>query len=140
MSLLSGVLRVHDKVYKATDGRVGHRMLGVPTLLLRTTGRRSGAIRASSLVYALDGADYVVVASKGGSDEPPAWLLNLEAEPKVEVQIGRERKEATAKVVGPSDPDYARLWKMVNENNGDRYDAYQSETSRQIPVVVLTPA
>ena len=140
MSILSGVLRVHDRLYKATDGRLGHRILGVPSLLLRTTGRRSGEVRTTTLSYALDGADYVVVASKGGSDEPPAWLLNLEAEPKVEVQIGRERKQAAAKVVGRSDPDYARLWKMVNENNGDRYDAYQSETSRQIPIVVLTPA
>jgi deazaflavin-dependent oxidoreductase (nitroreductase family) len=140
VSLLSNVLRVHDRVYKATDGRVGHRVLGVPTLLLRTTGRRSGAIRASSLVYARDGTDYLVVASKGGSDEPPAWLLNLEAKPEVEIQIGRDRQEAAARVVGASDPDYGRLWKIVNENNGDRYDAYQSETSRPIPVVVLTPA
>ncbi len=139
MSLFSNVLRAHDKLYKATDGRVGHRLLGVPTLLLRTTGRRSGAIRTSSLVYARDGADYLVVASKGGSDEPPAWLLNLEAKPEVEIQLGRERQAATARAVRPPDPDYARLWKIVNENNGDRYEAYQSETSRPIPVVVITP-
>lgn len=140
MSLFSTVLRVHDNLYKATDGRVGHRLLGVPTLLLRTTGRRSGAVRTISLVYALDGADYLVVASKGGSDQPPAWLLNLEAKPGVEIQIGRERQQATSRVVEPSDPDYARLWKIVNENNGDRYTAYQSETSRPIPVVAITPA
>lgn len=65
MSVLSGVLRVHDRVYKATGGRIGHRVLGVPTLLLETTGRRSGATRTSSLVYARDGADYLLVASKG---------------------------------------------------------------------------
>jgi deazaflavin-dependent oxidoreductase (nitroreductase family) len=140
MSLFSTVLRVHDNLYKATDGRVGHRLLGVPTLLLRTTGRRSGTIRTISLVYAHDGADYLVVASKGGSDQPPAWLLNLEAKPEVEIQIGRERQQATSRVVEPSDPDYARLWKIVNENNGDRYTAYQSETSRPIPVVAITPA
>lgn len=140
MSLLSHVLRVHDRVYKATGGRVGHRLLGVPTLLLRTTGRRSGATRTSSLVYARDGADYLVVASKGGADQPPAWLLNAEAKPEVEIQIGRERQQGGCRVVGPSDPDYARLWKIVNENNGDRYAAYQKLTSRPIPVVVLTPA
>jgi deazaflavin-dependent oxidoreductase (nitroreductase family) len=140
VSLFSNVLRVHDRLYKATDGRVGHRLLGVPTLLLRTTGRRSGATRTASLVYAPDGADYLVVASKGGSDEPPAWLRNLEATPEVEIQVGRERHEAASRVVGPSDPDYARLWKIVNENNGDRYTAYQAETSRPIPVVVITPA
>ena len=139
MSLFSYTLRVHEKLYKATDGRIGHRMLGVPTLLLRTTGRRSGATRTNGLVYAPDGGDYLVVASKGGADKPPAWLLNLEAKPEVEIQIGRERQKGGSRVVGPSDPDYARLWKIVNENNGDRYTAYQEATSRPIPVVVLTP-
>jgi deazaflavin-dependent oxidoreductase (nitroreductase family) len=139
MSLLGAVLRVHDRLYQASDGRIGHRLLGVPSLLLRTTGRRSGETRTCSLVYATDGADYLVVASKGGADEPPAWLLNLESKPEVEIQIGRERRAASARVVRPSDPDYARLWKIVNEGNGDRYEAYQKETSRPIPVVVLTP-
>ena len=139
MSLFSYTLRVHEKLYKATDGRIGHRMLGVPTLLLRTTGRRSGETRTNGLVYAPDGADYLVVASKGGDDQPPAWLLNLEAKPEVEIQIGRERQKGSSRVVEPSDPDYARLWKIVNENNDDRYTAYQEATSRPIPVVVLTP-
>jgi deazaflavin-dependent oxidoreductase (nitroreductase family) len=140
MSLFSNVLRVHEKLYKATDGRVGHRLLGVPSLLLRTTGRRSGVTRTNGLVYARDGVDYLVVASKGGSEKPPAWLLNLEAKPEVEMQVGRERQKAASRVLRPSDPDYVRLWKIVNDNNGDRFNAYQSETSRPIPVVVLTPA
>jgi deazaflavin-dependent oxidoreductase (nitroreductase family) len=139
VSVFSTVLRIHDRVYKATDGRIGHRVLGVPTLLLDTTGRRSGQARTSSLVYARDGADYLLVASKGGADEPPAWLLNLEAKPEVEIQIGRERLEGRCRVVGPTDPDYARLWKIVNEANSDRYSAYQEETSRPIPVVAVTP-
>ncbi|HEX4306582.1 MAG TPA: nitroreductase family deazaflavin-dependent oxidoreductase [Solirubrobacterales bacterium] len=139
MSLFSNVLRVHDRVYKATDGRIGHRVLGVPTLLLRTTGRRSGVTRTNSLVYARDGADYLLVASKGGADQPPAWLLNLEAKPEVEIQVGRERQKGSCRVVEPSDPDYARLWKIVNEKNGDRYSAYQESTSRPIPVVAVTP-
>jgi deazaflavin-dependent oxidoreductase (nitroreductase family) len=139
VSLFSQVLRVHERVYIATDGRIGHRVLGVPTLLLRTTGRRSGATRTNGLVYAEDGEDLVVVASKGGSDQPPAWLLNLEANPEVEIQIGRERQKAASRVVGPSDPDYQRMWKIVNENNGDRYTAYQDATSRPIPVVVISP-
>ena len=139
MSVLSGVLRVHDRVYKATGGRVGHRVLGVPTLLLRTVGRRSGETRTNSLVYARDGADYLVVASKGGADQPPAWLLNLEAKPEVEIQIGRDRQQGHCRVVGSSDADFARLWKIVNEENSDRYTAYQKETSRPIPVVVITP-
>lgn len=139
MSLLSYVLRVHEEIYKATDGWLGHRLIGVPTLLLRTKGRRSGQTRTCGLVYARDGGDYLVVGSKGGADEPPAWLLNLQADPEVEIQIGRERRSARSRVVEPSDPDYGRLWRIVNDNNGDRYSAYQERTSRPIPVVVITP-
>jgi len=139
MSLLSQVLRVHEAIYKTTDGRIGHRLIGIPALLLRTTGRRSGATRTCGLVYARDGDDYLVVASKGGSDEPPAWLHNLKAKPEVEIQIGRGRQHATCRIAAPSDPDYQRLWKIVNENNGDRYAAYQKKTERPIPVVVITP-
>jgi deazaflavin-dependent oxidoreductase (nitroreductase family) len=95
--------------------------------------------RTNGLVYARDGTDYLVVASKGGADQPPAWLLNLKADPEVEIQVGRERQKGSSRVVKPSDPDYARLWKIVNENNGDRYTAYQQATSRPIPVVVLAP-
>jgi len=125
-------------MYERSNGRVGHRMLGVPTLLLRTTGRRSGATRTNALVYAADGPDYVVVASNGGDERPPAWLLNLQAQPQVEVQVARERRPADARVVGEGDPDFERLWRLANDNNSDRYDGYQSKTQRRIPVVVLT--
>ena len=86
-----------------------------------------------------DGDDYLVVASKGGSDQAPAWLYNVQAEPEVEVQVGRERRPGTARVIESSDPDYDRLWKLVNDNNRDRYTAYQTQTSRPIPVIAVTP-
>jgi deazaflavin-dependent oxidoreductase (nitroreductase family) len=140
MSVTGQVLRVHEQIYVRTDGRVGHNMLGVPTLLLRTTGRRSGATRTNGLVYARDGDDLLVVASKGGDDKPPGWLHNVRAHPEVEVQIGRERQPAIARVVAPGDPDYERLWKIVNDNNHDRYTAYQRQTSRPIPVIAVTPS
>jgi deazaflavin-dependent oxidoreductase (nitroreductase family) len=139
VSITGWVLRLHEQLYKRTDGRVGHRMVGVPTLLLRTTGRRSGAARTNGLVYARDGEDYLVVASNGGADRPPAWLHNLRADPAVEVQIARERRKATALVVESSDPDYNRLWKIVNDGNHDRYSAYQDQTARAIPVIILRP-
>ncbi|HKP88651.1 MAG TPA: nitroreductase family deazaflavin-dependent oxidoreductase [Thermoleophilaceae bacterium] len=140
MSVTSQVLRVHERIYKATDGRLGHRMIGVPTLLMRTTGRRSGQTRTNGLVYARDGDDYLVVASNGGADTAPAWLHNVRANPDVEIQVGRERQPGTARVVERPDPDFDRLWKIVNENNKDRYTAYQKQTDRQIPIVALTPA
>jgi F420H(2)-dependent quinone reductase len=136
---MSRVLRIHEELYKRTNGRLGHRMIGVPTLLLRTTGRRSGATRTNGLVYARDTDDYLVVPSNGGADRPPAWLHNLKADPSVEIQIGRERRRGTARIIEPSDATYERLWKLVNANNRDRYTAYQQKTTRPIPVVVLTP-
>ena len=110
MSIQGQVLRVHEAIYKGTDGRVGHKMIGVPTLLLRTTGRRSGATRTNGLVYARDGDDYLLVASNGGADKPPAWLHNVRADPTVEVQVGRERRPASAHIVEPGNPDYDRLY------------------------------
>jgi F420H(2)-dependent quinone reductase len=139
MSITGQILKIHEAIYKRTDGLVGHRMIGVPTLLLRTTGRRSGATRTNGLVYARDGDDYLVVASNGGADRHPAWLHNLRANPGVEIQIGRQRQPGVARMVGRSDPNYERLWKIVNENNRDRYTAYQQQTSREIPVVAITP-
>lgn len=139
MSITGQVLRVHERIYERTDGRVGHRMIGVPTLLLRTTGRRSGAARTNGLVYARDGDDYLVVASNGGADRAPGWLHNVRANPDVEVQVGRERQSGAARIVEPSDPGFERLWGIVNENNRDRYRAYQEKTERPIPVVAITP-
>lgn len=130
---------MHQFLYERSDGRVGHRMLGTPTLLLRTTGRRSGAQRTNALVYLADDSDYVVVASKGGDDKPPAWLLNLTAQPSVEVQVGRQHRAAAARVVQAGEEGYERLWRLVNENNGGRYDGYQAKTDRPIPLVILTP-
>ena len=115
-------------------------MLGVPSLLLRTTGRRSGQTRTNGLVYARDGDAYLVVASNGGADRAPGWLHNLRANPAVEIQIGRKRQPATARIIERSDPDYDRAWKLVNENNSDRYSAYQEKTARAIPVISLTPS
>jgi deazaflavin-dependent oxidoreductase (nitroreductase family) len=137
--LYSGVLRLHASLYERTDGRVGHALLGVPTLLLRTTGRRSGVTRTNALVYARDAERYLVVPSNGGADRAPGWLHNVRAQPRVEVQIARQRHSATATVLERSDPDFTRLWGAVNENNRGRYDAYQARTTRAIPVVALTP-
>ncbi len=140
MSVTEQVLKLHEAIYKRTDGRFGHKMIGVPCLLLRTTGRRSGQTRTTSLVYARDGDDYLVVASNGGADNAPGWYYNLRDKPEVEVQVERSRRPAVARVVQPGDPDYQRLWKIVNENNRNRYDGYQKQTDREIPIVAVTPS
>lgn len=139
MSLTGQVLKLHQALYKASDGRVGHRMIGVPCLLLSTIGAKTGNRRTSALVYAGDGDDCIVVASNGGSDTPPAWLANIRKTPEVEIQIGRRRMNGTARVIESTDEAYDRLWRLVNENNHSRYSAYQQQTSRPIPLVALTP-
>jgi deazaflavin-dependent oxidoreductase (nitroreductase family) len=138
-ALQGGFLRFHQAVYERTGGAIGHRMIGVPSLLMTSVGRRTGRERTAALVYATDGDSYIVVASNGGADTPPGWLHNVKADPHVRVQIGRRRLEATAHVVGPDDSEYERLWKLVNERNHGRYDRYQSKTSRPIVLLRLTP-
>ena len=138
MSLATAFLHLHQTAYERTDGRIGHRLIGVPSLILRTTGRRSGLVRTAVLAYGRDADDYVVVASNGGQDRPPAWLHNVRANPVVEIQVGRRRAAGGARIVEAGDPDYARLWRLVNEMNHGRYDGYQQRTARPIALVVLT--
>lgn len=132
-------LRVHQAIYEASGGWLGHRLIIRRTLLLRTTGRKTGKERTNALVYARDGDRYLVVPSNGGANRPPAWLLNLRAQPDVEIQIGRDRHRATASVIGHDDPEFDRVWTRCDENNGGAYAAYQRKTDREIPVVALTP-
>ncbi|OBK16411.1 nitroreductase family deazaflavin-dependent oxidoreductase [Mycobacterium asiaticum] len=133
-------LSVHDKIYQATNGRIGHRVPGMPpNLLLHTVGAKTGQARTTTLTYARDGDDYLVVASKAGSPRAPGWYHNLKANPDVEINVGSQRFAVTARPVLPDSLDYARLWKLVNANNANRYVEYQKKTSRPIPVIVLTP-
>ena len=147
-TLQAPYLRLHQLVYRKTRGIVGRHVGGHRALLLTTIGRRSGRDRTIALIYARNGSDLVVVASNGGSDRHPAWYWNITADPAVHVQTGRKRFPATARVA--SGEESASLWSLVNRKNRGlaplvhpgskgRYDAYQRHTSRQIPMVVLTP-
>lgn len=134
------VLRLHGLIYKKTGGRVGHQLPGIPpSLMLHTTGAKTGQPRTNTLTYARDGDDYVVVASLGGAPRSPGWYHNLRAHPEVAINIGTRRLLVTARALLPDDPDYLRLWEMVNKKNAHRYDGYQDRTSRAIPIVKLTP-
>jgi deazaflavin-dependent oxidoreductase (nitroreductase family) len=124
----------HVERYRATDGAEGHEWQGTQTLLLTTMGRKSGEPRTTPLIYAPDSDSFVVVASKGGSDEPPAWYLNLSENPDVEVQVRADRFKARARTANSEEK--LGLWKkMVAE--WPAYDEYQRKTDREIPVVVL---
>ena len=125
----------HVERYRQTDGEDGHEWRpGVYTLILTTKGRRSGQPRPTPLIYGTHDGDYLVVASKGGSDEPPAWYRNLSDDPEVEVQVEGDRFRARARTAGAEEKP--ALWRRMAEI-WPAYDEYQQRTDRDIPVVVL---
>jgi deazaflavin-dependent oxidoreductase (nitroreductase family) len=130
------LLGLHQLVYDRSGGLIGHRLGAVTMLLLRTRGRKSGEQRTAALLYIADGEQYVVVGSKGGSDSPPAWLLNLEADPEVEVQVGTRRFAALGRKATPT--EHRRLWPKLTSIWPD-YERYQLQTRRKIPLVLLEP-
>ena len=124
----------HVRRYLKTDGAEGHDWQGTTVLILTTTGRRSGDPRSTPLIYGKHGEDYVVVASKGGAEEHPAWYLNLSAEPEVTVQVRGDRFQARARTAVPDEKP--ELWRLMTDR-WPAYDEYQHKTARDIPVVVL---
>jgi deazaflavin-dependent oxidoreductase (nitroreductase family) len=124
----------HVRRYVETGGREGHDWNGAPVLILTTTGRRSGRRYSTPLIYGQHGDDYLVVASKGGADDPPDWYLNLQASPEVEVQVREEKFSARARTAAADEKP--GLWRQMTGIWPD-YDNYQRKTEREIPVVVL---
>ena len=123
---------------KLSGGRFGWDVANMPVLELTTTGRKSGRPRTVLLTSPLrDGDAIVVVASRGGDDHHPAWLVNLRANPDVEVAIGRQpRRPMRARIADPD--ERARLWpQVVAKYKG--YGDYQTKTDREIPLVLLEP-
>ena len=127
----------HIERYEATDGEEGHDWRGTQTLILTTTGAKSGERRKAPLIYGQHGDDYLVVASKGGAPEPPAWYVNLQKNPTAEIQVRGEKLPVRARDATPEEKP--ELWKIMTEQWPD-YDEYQTKTDRQIPVVVLERA
>ncbi len=109
----------------------------LPTLLLTTTGRKSGEPRALPLIYGEHGGSYVIIASKGGWPSHPAWFLNLQAKAECELMVGPKNVTARARVA--EGDERAKLWAEMAEIYPP-YNEYQEKTERQIPVVVLEPA
>jgi deazaflavin-dependent oxidoreductase (nitroreductase family) len=131
--LMSG----HAVLYRASGGRIGHHVPGLPPmLLLDHVGAKSQVKRTTPLLYAVDGEDVVIVASKGGYPRNPAWYHNLLAHPDTTIQVGRERRNVHARVA--SAEERQRLWPLVvSVYRG--YEGYQRRTGREIPLVVLEP-
>jgi deazaflavin-dependent oxidoreductase (nitroreductase family) len=126
----------HVDRYVATDGKEGHDWQGTQTLILTTTGRKSGQTRQTPLIYGEQGDNYLIVASNGGAEAHPDWYFNLDANPDVEVQVWGDRIPARARTATPEEK--AQWWSIVTKEWPD-YDEYQKKTDRPIPLVVIEP-
>jgi deazaflavin-dependent oxidoreductase (nitroreductase family) len=136
--VLKGMNTVHRALLRVSGGRIGREVSGMPVLELVTTGRRSGLPRAVMLTAPLrEGDAYVVVASRGGDDQHPAWFLNLRDEPRVQVTVqGEPQVSMIAKVATPD--ERARMWPQI-AGRYRNYAGYQRRTQREIPLVLLQP-
>lgn len=121
--------------FRANGGRVGGPFEGRRLVLLTAVGAKSGQARTTPLASSVDGDRLVVAASNGGSDKHPDWYRNVLATPRVTVEVGAEKFEATAKVITDR-AERDRLYAgMVAEMPG--FADYEKQTDRLIPVVVL---
>ena len=138
MPFFNALTGTQSLIYRLSGGRLGGKWKGRnPILLLDHVGAKSGQRRTTPLAYTPDGDDFVVVASRGGSDRHPGWFHNLRANPATTAQVGKRKIDVMARVV--SDEERERLWPMLVEANPD-YGEYEGLTDRKIPVVRLTPA
>ena len=127
--------RLHVRLYRALGGRfVGNLGLGRKVLLLTTTGRKSGLERTTPLVYMPVADARVIYASNGGKETPPAWWLNLQAEPRAAIQIGQ--RVTAVKAREATDDEYARIWPDAEAYNPHWRD-YKKNVKRRIPLVIL---
>jgi deazaflavin-dependent oxidoreductase (nitroreductase family) len=135
--ILRRLMGGHATLYKLTGGLVGYVVPGAPrTLLLEHVGAKSATKRTSPLSFIRDGDDYVLVASKGGYPQNPAWFHNLKANPDTTVQVKNKKIPVHARVATPEERE--RLWpEVVKAYKG--YAAYQKRTEREIPLVILEP-
>jgi deazaflavin-dependent oxidoreductase (nitroreductase family) len=126
--------KIHTLLYRCTFGLIGARLDGLDVLLLTTVGKQSGRSRCVPLPYFRDGERYLVVGSYGGGALNPAWVANIVANPTVQIQSGARRWTTRGRVVHGA--ERARLWADITREF-PRYAAYQTRTTREIPVIVL---
>lgn len=136
---LKAMNTAHRVLLTASCGKLGNEFGGMPSLELVTTGRKSGRQHAVMLTAPIvDGDTYVVVASRGGDPIHPAWFLNLRDNPDVQVSVrSGPRQPMKARVATPE--ERKALWPRVIAA-AKTYAGYQAKTTREIPLVLLTPA
>ena len=134
--LLNVYSRTNVLLYRLSGGRIGGRMGRAPVLLLHHVGRKSGTARVTPVLFLAEGARLVIVGSKGGALEHPAWFDNLMAHPDTTVEVARRRIPVRARLT--SETERVDYWPRLVEMYPS-YAAYQDRTDRVLPVVVLEP-
>ncbi len=134
--MLKATGKLNIPIYRLSGGRLFGSLDGTPVLLLTTTGRKSGQQRTAPVAYMRDGERIVVIGSNAGNVRPPAWALNLEANPEAEVETGRKRSKVRARIAAGD--ERADLWRRINEQYSG-FDDYAAKTDRDIRVFVLEP-
>jgi deazaflavin-dependent oxidoreductase (nitroreductase family) len=134
--MLRAAGKMNVPVYRMTRGRLLGRVGRAPVLLITTTGRRSGQPRTAPVLYLAEGDRLIVIGSNAGNESPPAWALNLSANPDAEVQVRGTRRRVRARIAEGEERD--ELWRRMNDQYAG-FDDYLHRTSRQINVFVLEP-
>ncbi len=129
--------RAHAWLLRRSGGRLGRRMLGAPVLVLRSTGRRTGQLRESPMFFVRHDEGFAVVASNAASPRPPAWWLNLQADPDVRAYVDGRWHDVRARKA--TDEEAQALWPRLQQIYVG-YDHYREIAKRELPVVVLEPA
>jgi len=136
--LIKAISKIHGYVYRISRGRLGKQFGHVEFLLLTTTGWKSGRKRSVPLTAISHGANYILIASFGGSPVHPAWLINIRKNPMALIRVGPMVKLAKCSIIETTDTAYEALWaKAVDIYTG--FDNYKRSTSRDIPIVIVTP-
>lgn len=136
--MLKTMNAAHRVLLRLTGNRVGASFGGMPSLELTTIGRKSGTPRSVMLTSPLrQGEAYVVVASRGGDDNHPAWFLNLRNNPAVRVRVVGEPERPMRARIASAD-ERASLWPLITAKYRN-YAGYQKRTTREIPLVLLEP-
>jgi deazaflavin-dependent oxidoreductase (nitroreductase family) len=129
---------IHKTLLAVSFGRIGWDAGKMPVLKLTTTGRKSGQKRMVMLTSPVQlGETWVIVASKGGDDDHPAWFLNIQDDPKVDVEIRGKKSARTARIA--TTEERTNLWPEITAKYAN-YGGYQNRTNREIPLVFLEPS
>jgi deazaflavin-dependent oxidoreductase (nitroreductase family) len=136
LTIMRTLSRITVALYRATGGRIGGRMGGVPVLLLTVAGRRTGVAHTTSVSYFLEGDRYVVTGSAGGSPKEPQWFRNLRAASAAQIEVGPRKLAVSVSIAEGAERD--ALWQKLL-THAPSFAAYQAKVERQIPMAVLAP-